>query len=308
MKVLVPAGPLRAELGTLPAGVELVAEPVPGVEVVVLDLGLMDDVPALLGGLESLRVVLSVFAGVDGFIDSVPAGVTVCGASGAHDIAVAEWVVTVLLAQRRRLPELLERQRRGEWSRADVRESPATRPSAFGPLDDLHGATVLVLGYGSIGRAVAARLAPFGANLIGIASRARADAHGPEALAQLLGDADAVVLLLPLTPATDRIVDAAFLAAMKPGAVLVNAARGRLVDTDALLAALHSGRLRAALDVTDPEPLPATHPLWQAPNVLVTPHVAGEVRHWQARAYRIAGEQIRRYAAGEPLLNVYSRP
>jgi phosphoglycerate dehydrogenase-like enzyme len=165
---------------------------------------------------------------------------------------------------------------------------------------------VLVLGYGSIGRAVATRLAPFGVRAVGIARRAREGVEPPEALARLLPEADAVVVLLPHTPETDRLVDAAFLARMKPGAILINAARGRIVHTEALVQALHARRVRAALDVTDPEPLPPDHPLWRAPNVLITPHVAGAVARWRARAHRFAGEQIRRYAAGQPLLNVRS--
>ncbi len=163
---------------------------------------------------------------------------------------------------------------------------------------------MLILGYGAIGHAVAARLTPFGVRVVGIARQARADTQPPEALPRLLPEADAVVLLLPLTPETERTVDAAFLARMKKGALLINAGRGRLVDTAALLDALQAGRIRAALDVTDPEPLPADHPLWQAPNVLITPHIAGSTVRWQQRAYRLAGEQLRRYAAGQPLLNV----
>jgi phosphoglycerate dehydrogenase-like enzyme len=128
-----------------------------------------------------------------------------------------------------------------------------------------------------------------------------------EALPGRLAEADAVVLLLPLTPETEHIVDADFLARMKPGSILVNAARGRLVDTEALLAALHRRQIRAALDVTDPEPLPQGHPLWQAPNVMITPHVAGAVESWRRRAYRFANEQARGFAAGAPVKNIVSR-
>ncbi len=303
VKVLVEDVPQRSALGPMPENVELVDEPAPDVELVVLGLGLMRQVPALFDQLQGLRVVQAIFAGVDGFVAAVPPGVVVCSASGAHDIAVAEWVVATLLALRRRLPELLERQRHGEWD-SSVNDSTANGASALGPIDDLDGARILVLGHGSIGRAVAARLQPFGARVVGIARHAREDAAPPEALERLLPQADAVVVLLPLTAETERIVDAGFLARMKPGAVLVNASRGRHVDTAALLAALHAGRVRAALDVTDPEPLPPGHPLWSAPNVLITPHLAGGVRTWQQRAYRLAGDQIRRYVAGEPLLNV----
>ena len=125
-----------------------------------------------------------------------------------------------------------------------------------------------------------------------------------DALPRLLPDADIVVDLLPSTPDTQKFVDGEFFARMKPGALFVNAGRGKTVDTDALVDSLQAGRIRAALDVTDPEPLPASHPLWRAPNVLITPHIAGTVARWEHRAYRFAGEQIRRYAAGQPLLGV----
>jgi phosphoglycerate dehydrogenase-like enzyme len=166
---------------------------------------------------------------------------------------------------------------------------------------------VLILGYGSIGRAVASRLAPFGIRVVGIARHQRPDAETMEALPKRLAEADAVVLLLPLTAETEHTVDAEFLARMKPGSILVNASRGRLVDTAALLAALRQGRIRAALDVTDPEPLPPDHPLWQAPNLLITPHVAGAVTSWRLRAYRFASEQMRCFSAGTPLRNLVAR-
>jgi len=142
---------------------------------------------------------------------------------------------------------------------------------------------------------------------IGIARHAREDAEAPEALFRLLPEADAVVLLAPLTPQTKGSVDARFLGRMKEGALLINAARGAIVDTDALVDALRAGHIRAALDVTDPEPLPPEHPLWRTPNVIITPHIAGSVTRWRSRAYRLAGEQLRRYVAGEPLLNVNAR-
>jgi phosphoglycerate dehydrogenase-like enzyme len=303
VKVLVADVPYRRELEPLPAGVELVGEPDPEVEFVVLGPELAEQVPGLFGQLPGLRVVQSVSAGVDSLVAFMPEGVMLCGASGAHDIAVAEWVVAVLLALQRRLLEFHDLQRQGLWD-SNVGGWITTGPSLVGPIDDLDGAKVLILGHGSIGRALAARLAPFGARVTGIARHARADAEPPESLPRLLPKADVVVLLLPLTPATRGTVDRRFLAQMKEGALLINAARGAIVDSDALLDALRAGRIRAALDVTDPEPLPPDHPLWLAPNVLITPHVAGAVPRWPNRAYRLAGEQLRRYAAGEPLLNV----
>jgi phosphoglycerate dehydrogenase-like enzyme len=303
VKVLVADVPDRRELEPLPAGVELVGEPEAEVEFVIYGPELSERGRDLFRQLPSLRVVQAVSAGVDSLVPLVPDGVVVCGASGAHDIAVAEWVVAMLLALRRRLPEFRELQRRAEWD-SNAGDWIVTGPSLVGPIDDLDGATVLILGHGSIGRAVAARLAPFGMRIVGIARHARADAEPLESLPRLLPEADAVVLLVPLTPETKGLVDARFLAQMKQDALLINAARGAVVDTVALLEALHAGRIRAALDVTDPEPLPPEHPLWRAPNVLITPHVAGSVPRWRSRAYRLAGEQLRRYAAGEPLLNV----
>jgi phosphoglycerate dehydrogenase-like enzyme len=306
VKVLVPDTPHRRELEPLPSSAELVAVAGQDVEVVVLGMELARQLPALFDGLPRLSLVQSLTAGVDWLLPSVPDGVAVCSGSGIHDVAVSEWVVATLLALQRRLPEFLDLQRRREWD-PNVNDLTSTGPSPLGPIHDLEGSTVLILGYGSIGRAVAARLAPFGIRVVGVARHAREDAEPAQALPHLLPQADAVVVLLPLTSETERIVDTGFLARMKPGALLVNAARGRHVDTDALLEALHAGHVRAALDVTDPEPLPADHPLWLAPNILITPHVAGAVVAWQARAYRFAGEQLRRYVAGEPLLNQLQR-
>jgi phosphoglycerate dehydrogenase-like enzyme len=289
---------MRRELEPLPEGVQLVAEPERDVEFVVLSFEIADRLPGLFDELPGLRVAQSLSAGVDWLLPKVPARITVCRAVGVHDGPVSEWVVAAILAMQRRLPAFIEFQRRAEWNRSDA--EPRT-------IDDLEGHTVVVVGHGSIGRALAARLAPFGVRVIGVARHARDDAQPVSALRELLPEADVVVNLLPLTSETEKLVDAAFLGRMKPGALFVNAGRGRTVDTEALLEALRSGRIRAALDVTDPEPLPSEHPLWHAPNILITPHVAGSVARWEPRGYRFAGEQIRRYAAGQPLLGVEAR-
>jgi phosphoglycerate dehydrogenase-like enzyme len=285
-------------MGPLPDGVQLVAEPAPDVEVLVLAREFGDELPGLFKRLPGMKLAQAFSAGVDWLLPLIPSGVILCSAVGVHDASVSEWVVATMLAMTRRLPEFGEAQRRNEWS------SEIAGAHASHPVDDLEGKVVLVVGYGSIGRAVAARLAPFGARVVGIAQHERPGVETPEALPRLLPEADVVVDLLPFTADTMHFVDAKFLAQMKPGALFVNAGRGRTVDTDALLDALRSGRIRAALDVTEPEPLPADHPLWQAPNVLITPHIAGDVAREEARAYRFAGEQIRRYAAGQPLLGV----
>jgi phosphoglycerate dehydrogenase-like enzyme len=298
LKVLALDNALRRELYPLPDGVELVGEPGPDVEFVVLGFQMADRLPGLFDELPGLRVVQSLSAGVDWLLPKVPAGITVCRAVGVHDGPVSEWVVAAILAMQRRLPEFISFQQRAEWNRSGAQ--PAT-------IDDLEDYTVLVVGHGSIGRALAARLAPFGAGVIGVARRPRDDAHPVSALPDLLPQADVVVDLLPLRRETEKFIDAAFLAGMKPGALFVNAGRGKTVDTAALLEALRSGRIRAALDVTDPEPLPSDHPLWHAPNILITPHVAGSVARWEARGYRFAGEQIRRYVAGQPLAGIESQ-
>jgi phosphoglycerate dehydrogenase-like enzyme len=244
----------------------------------------------LLGQMSSLRVLQTLSAGVDWLLPHVPAGVTLCDAGGARDTAVAEWVLAVILASTRTLPQLRDRQREHDWEWCKSRE--------------LAGSTVMILGYGAIGAAVEARLAPFDVELIRVAHHAHPDVHSVDDLKSLLGRADVVVVLLPLTPATTGLLGGELLGRLRPGALLVNAARGPIVDTDALFELLQAGRVRAALDVTDPEPLPADHPLWNAPNLLLTPHFAGDTLPADRRAFALVGEQVGRYVRGEPLVNI----
>jgi phosphoglycerate dehydrogenase-like enzyme len=220
--------------------------------------------------------------------------VTLCDARGVHDSSTAEWVVTAILAHLREFPAFARAQARREWSY-----------DAYAPTDELAGKRVLVVGAGSIGAAIGARLTPFEVDLTWVARTARPaeGVHGTADLPVLLPAADVVVVIVPLTTETRRMIDTEFLAAMRDGALLVNAARGPVADTAALTAALATGRISAAVDVTDPEPLPADHPLWEMPNVLITPHVGGSVRGLLPRAYRLVGAQLRRFAAGEPLAN-----
>ena len=243
--------------------------------------------------LEGLRVVQSLSAGVDTLVDHIPPGVTLCDGAGIHDAPVSEWCAMAMLAVRRNLAAQLRAQEQATWQWT----------SGGADLDDAH---VLIVGYGSIGRALEDRLLPFGARVSRVARRAREGVETIDALPRLLPDADVVVILVPLTPQTRGMVDTKFLDAMREGAVLVNAARGPIVDTAALLDALQREHIRAALDVTDPEPLPDGHPLWTAPGVLITPHVGGAVERVFERGWRFAGEQVRRYIAGEPLRNVVS--
>jgi phosphoglycerate dehydrogenase-like enzyme len=275
-----------------------------GVEVIAVedrvDLGSVDflvpasgdaDVLELLPGLDRLAVVQVLSAGTDWVEDWVPPQATLCSARGARDAPVAEWVLGALLGAS---SGLLECARERSWRRRE--------------LIDLGGWTVLVLGMGSIGRLVGSRLAALGTEVIGVASHAHDDLHGVEELAALLPRADAVVVLTPLNDSTRGLIGAQELAAMSDGTVVVNAGRGAVLDADALLSEVGTGRLRAVLDVTDPEPLPADHPLWGAPGVLaITPHVAGDSTLGHARAAALAGDQLARWCAGAQLQNVVRR-
>jgi phosphoglycerate dehydrogenase-like enzyme len=243
-----------------------------------------------LAALPRLRLVQLMSAGAEKYVGRLPAGVVLCNARGAHTPATAEWTVTAVLAAQRGIPYFTREQDAGRWS-------PRT-------LHSLVGARVLVIGAGDIGRTIGRMLAGFDVQLTYVARTARDGVRSIDELPQLLPEADVVIVIVPVTPETTGLVDAAFLAAMAEGALLVNAARGVVVDTDALLAELASGRLRAAVDVTDPEPLPAGHPLWSAPGLLITPHVAGDVPDTNERAAAAVTEQLARVLAGEPLRNV----
>jgi phosphoglycerate dehydrogenase-like enzyme len=243
--------------------------------------------------LPRLRLVQLLSAGAENFVGRLPEGVLLCNARGAHTPSTAEWVVAATLATLRGIPAFVREQDTGRWS-------PATHSS-------LVGARVLIVGAGDIGRTIGRMLTGFDVELTYVARTAREGVSSTAELPQLLPNADVVVVVVPVTLETTGLVDAGFLAAMKDGALLVNAARGVVVDTAALLAELGNGRLRAALDVTDPEPLPAGHPLWSAPGLLLTPHVAGNVPQANARAEAAVTEQIGRILAGEPLANVVDR-
>jgi phosphoglycerate dehydrogenase-like enzyme len=246
-----------------------------------------------LDGLPQLRLVQLLSAGAERFVGRLPEGVFLCNARGAHTPSTAEWAVAATLAAQRGIPFFVREQTAGRWSSETFRS--------------LVGARVLVVGAGDIGTTIGRMLAGFDVELTYVARTAREGVRSTAELPELLPHADVVILIVPVTPETTGMVDAAFLAAMPDGALLVNAARGVVVDTDALLAELTAGRLRAALDVTEPEPLPAGHPLWSTPGLLLTPHVGGAVPETNARAAAAVTDQIRRVLAGEPLRNVVDR-
>ncbi|MDX6300786.1 MAG: hypothetical protein QOF53_2000 [Nocardioidaceae bacterium] len=245
---------------------------------------------AVFARMPRLKVVQTLSAGVDNVRDEVPDGVLLCNGRGIHNASTAELALTLTLASLRGVPGFVRDQDQGRWH-------PGWRVS-------LADRTVLVLGYGDIGRDIERRLVPFEVDVIRVARTARDGVHPLADLPDLLPRADVVILIIPGTSETRGLVDAEFLAAMKDGALLVNVARGSVVVTDDLVAVLRSRRLWAALDVTDPEPLPPDHPLWTAPQVLITPHVGGATPAMWPRAYRLVREQLARFAAGEPLANV----
>lgn len=248
----------------------------------------------LLKQLGDLRLVQLLSAGADEWAGDVPANVALSTARGAQAGPVSEWVLSAILCLYRQWPALVEFKREHTWAHRRV----AART--------LDGACVLVLGAGAIGSAVAERLRPFGAKPTLVASRARDGVHGPDDVPGLLPDHDIVVVTAPLNEQTRGLVDKTFLAAMPDGALLVNAGRGRIVDTDALVPELQAGRLCAALDVTDPEPLPEDHPLWECPGTIISPHMARTVPGTNALCYAVAAEQITAFLAGERPSNLVS--
>jgi phosphoglycerate dehydrogenase-like enzyme len=250
-------------------------------------------VASVLPTLTRVEVVHSMSAGTDWIEPLMPPQATLTNSRGARDAPVAEWIFAALLGTTSRLLQ---------WAPRTSWEKNLT-------VDDLSNWTVLVVGMGSIGRTLARMLEPIGPRVIGVASRARDDLHGIDELPQLLPQADALVILAPLSAATRGLIGARELSLLRDGALVVNAGRGAVLDTDALVAETAQPRLLAALDVTDPEPLPDGHPLWTAPGVLsITPHLSGSSDLADTRAAELAVDQITRWVAGEPLRNVVHGP
>ena len=264
--------------------------------------------------LRGVKAIQCLLAGVDWILPWLPKGILLCDGQGLHNIPVAEWIVGAILGSLYRFPHYRDCQHEQFWDGQVLLRGAGGTQSAAEDLkasvhsyrilaDELHGKKVMIVGYGGIGAELERLLRVFDVEVVRVARTAKPGVLAIDDLAGLLPDADVVVLLVPLTSATRGLMNADLLARMKPGALLVNAARGPVVDTEALLRQLQAKRIHAVLDVTDPEPLPKGHALWSAPNCFITPHIAGSVAGFSIRGYKFAGEQVRRYMAGEPMLN-----
>jgi phosphoglycerate dehydrogenase-like enzyme len=269
-----------------PGGIE-------GVRFYVPPFGPGDTVAQAIAAMGRLEVVQAMSAGIEHIAPMVPAGVTLCNARGAHSPATSEWVLAAILAVLRKFPQFAADQLIGENDR---------RMS-----DSLDRKRVTILGYGSIGEAVEQRLSGFDVTITRVARSAREGVHALADLDALLGETDVLVILVPLDETTRGLIGRERLAALPDRALVVNAARGGIVDEQALLDELTAGRLRAALDVAEPDPLPAEHPLRSAPGLFYTPHIGGATRSALPNIYALVGDQLRRIVAGEPLVNVVPR-
>jgi phosphoglycerate dehydrogenase-like enzyme len=300
--ISVPGATLRDALGSPPDGVDVVVwnletpPPAPHIDIVVPPyMGQALRLPALAD--VTTRLVQSQSIGYDDIAGALPPGNVFANAATVHETSTAELTLALVLAAQRGIPDFVRAASEGRWA-----------PARHASLADRR---VLLVGFGGVGRAIEERLAPFEVDVTRVASHARLDRagriHGIGELPQLLPDAEIVIIGVPLNESTIRLVDARFLAALPDGALVVNIARGKVADTDAIVAEAASGRLRFALDVTDPEPLPDGHPLFALPNVLISPHVGGASSAMMPRMARLLRQQIDRMLHGEEPLNVVLR-
>lgn len=297
--VSVPTDELRADLGELPDGVEVVvwdmtgAAPRDRFDMVVPPYMSMDDVIESLSEIE-VGLVQGQSIGYDNVEGRLPEGIVFANALSVHETATSELAVALTLAAQRRLPDFVRAQDRGEWT--------------GGGAPGLADARVTLLGFGGVGRAIAARLKPFEVDLRAVASHGRlqdeVEVFPLGKLYEVLAETDILVASLPGGEATRHVIDDRALAALPDGALVVNVGRGPLIDTDALVDHVRRGRIRAALDVTDPEPLPEGHPLWSLDGVLIAPHVGGATDAMRPRIARLVRQQIERLHRGEEPLNV----
>jgi phosphoglycerate dehydrogenase-like enzyme len=314
LKVGYPAALAPELLQLFPSGIELIPIPAKPDTEIAIDLWIPP--PGSVPGekiwphLRGVSIAQCLMAGTEWLTELVGPSVTVCNAQGAHSISTAEWTVTAILASLKYLPFYRDLQKSADWrGRSQVSEAYAklhndSRPQ-YPPVlqEELHGKRVLIVGYGDIGKTIEKLLTPFEVQVTRVARTPRTspEVHPVTALDQLLPNAEIVILILPLNAESQGLIGPKQLALMPQGSLLVNAARGPIVQTDALVAALNAGHIRAAVDVTDPEPLPPEHPLWKCPNLFLTPHVAGSTPEFSPRAVALAADQIRRLLAGEPL-------
>ncbi len=306
ISVSVPDPALADDLALLP-GVEIVpwsmdAEaPRPAFDIVVPPYLRGPDVLRRLDGVR-VGLVQSQSIGFDGVDAHLPDGNVFANASSVHEASTAELAVGLAIAAQRAIPRFVHAHREARWLGAAERDDE---------LLSLADRRVLIVGFGGVGRSVAARLSGFEAEVSAVATRARVEngirVDPVSALPDLLPQTEIVILTLPGGPSTARFVDDPFLSALPDGALLINVGRGSLVDTDALVDHLQRGRIRAALDVVDPEPLPADHPLWRAPGLLLTPHIGGDSSAMRPRIARLVRTQIERMQSGEEPVNVVLR-
>ena len=242
----------------------------------------------------SLQVIQSPNAGVDDILEILPPGVTLCNARGVHDASTAELAIGLAISARRGFATFMANQSKGEWVH--------DRYSA------LADSRVGIVGTGSIGSMIARQLEVFDVEVIGFSRSGKNASKTMAEFDQLLPTLDVVILILPLTSQSHHLMNRSRIDAMKPGATLVNVARGGIIDTDALVDALNRGQITAGLDVTDPEPLPKGHPLWSAANVIITPHVGGDSTAFNSRVRALLESQLERFATGQPLINIVAGP